>query len=80
MTEVVKKMESVYDYLYCERCDVHVPCLRVDDGWWEVECSGCVGECGVCNCHLQKYCFGSRGDFPPLLPEKGERPKVAAVD
>lgn len=54
------------DYLYCTVCQVHVPCLRLPSGGWEVQCPGCAGECGMCHCHLQRFCFGSREQFPPV--------------
>lgn len=54
------------DYLFCPVCKIHVPCLRVDTGGWEVQCPGCTGECGRCDCHLQRYCFGTREQFPPI--------------
>jgi hypothetical protein len=55
-----------YDYLWCPSCRVHVPCARVPSGGWEVKCRGCAGECGTCDCHLRRFCFGSRDQFPPL--------------
>lgn len=55
------------DYLYCDACRIHVPCRRLESGGWEVLCPGCVGECAFCQCHLKKFCFGSREQFPPLV-------------
>ncbi len=46
------------DYFYCEKCQMHVPCVRLEPGVWEVQCSQCVGECAVCGCHLANHCFG----------------------
>ncbi len=54
------------DYLYCPQCKLHIPCRRLDIKGWEVECPDCLGECGLCGCHLRKFCFSSRDDFPPL--------------
>lgn len=54
------------DYLWCPACKIHVKCLRNDEGWWEVQCPQCVGECGFCRCHLREMCFGMRRDAPPI--------------
>jgi hypothetical protein len=59
-------LEVQFDYLWCPNCRVHVPCARVPSGGWEVQCPGCAGECGICDCHLRRFCFGSRDQFPPL--------------
>ncbi len=58
------------DYLYCSQCKSHVPCRRIPTGGWEVECPGCSGECVICACHLRRFCFGSRDQFPPFEPER----------
>ncbi len=62
------KLEADTDYLFCPVCKTHVPCRRVPSGGWEVQCSGCTGECAMCSCWLQRFCFGSRDQFPPLKP------------
>lgn len=59
-------METGVDYLFCPVCKSHVPCVRVESGGWEVLCPGCTGECGLCKCYLQRFCFGSREQFPPF--------------
>jgi hypothetical protein len=51
-------LQQKVDYFYCEECKMHVPCIRVQPGVWEVQCSRCVGECMVCVCHLADFCFG----------------------
>jgi rubrerythrin len=61
--------EEETDYLYCPVCKIHVSCRRVESGGWEVECPGCAGECGLCKCYLQQFCFGSREQFPPFKPD-----------
>ncbi len=63
---------DIYDYLFCSICKEHVPCRRIPSGGWEVQCDGCVGECVRCACHLKRFCFGSRDEFPPFNadPEK----------
>lgn len=53
------------DYLWCPACRIHVPCFRVPSGGWEVRCQGCAGECVICDCHLKRFCFGNRDQFPP---------------
>jgi len=60
-------LDEDVDYLYCPVCKKHVACIRTDTGYWEVTCSGCPGECGVCKCYLARFCFGRREEFPPLL-------------
>lgn len=64
-------MQAGIDYLFCPVCKIHVPCLRMDTGGWEVQCPGCVGECGLCKCYLQRFCFGSREQFPPFEAARG---------
>jgi rubrerythrin len=59
-------LEAGVDYLFCPVCKSHVPCVRVETGGWEVQCPGCAGECGLCKCYLQRFCFGSREQFPPF--------------
>lgn len=59
-------LEANQDYLWCPVCKIHVPCVRVPTGGWEVRCPGCAGECLSCNCHLRRFCFGSRDQFPPF--------------
>lgn len=61
-----EELEENTDYLYCPVCRAHVPCRRIPGGGWEVQCPGCAGECGFCSCHLQRFCFGSREQFPPF--------------
>lgn len=58
---MAREMAPRVDYIYCDECDEHVPCLRLEPGVWEVQCPRCVGECAVCGCHLADYCFGSGG-------------------
>ncbi len=59
-------MQEGIDYLFCPVCKIHVPCLRIETGGWEVQCPGCIGECGYCKCYLQRFCFGGREQFPPF--------------
>ena len=59
-------LDEDVDYLFCPVCRVHVPCLRLESGGWEVQCKGCIGECGRCKCYLHRFCFGSREQFPPF--------------
>lgn len=59
-------LEDDTDYLFCPVCRTHVPCRRLATGGWEVMCPGCAGECGFCGCHLRRFCFGSREQFPPF--------------
>lgn len=54
------------DYLYCPKCKLHIPCRRLEMGGWEVECPGCLGECGICRCYLRTFCFTSWNEFPPI--------------
>ncbi len=54
----VTQMQEELDYFYCRECRTHVPCVRLEPGVWEVLCPRCVGECGLCACHLVGYCFG----------------------
>ncbi len=69
-------LQKDVDYLYCPVCDKHVACIRTDTGYWEVTCPDCSGECGMCKCHLARYCFGRREEFPPFPSE--ERDSVSA--
>ncbi len=46
------------DYLYCDECGHHAPCTRLQPGVWEVQCSRCIGECGLCACRLTGSCLG----------------------
>lgn len=57
------KLQQKVDYFYCDECKKHVPCIRLEPGVWEVQCSECVGECTMCGCHLSNYCFG-KGSAP----------------
>ncbi|MHB8420052.1 MAG: hypothetical protein ACYDCL_18410 [Myxococcales bacterium] len=59
-------LKSDTDYLYCPVCKAHVACRRIPSGGWQVQCPGCAGECSGCLCHLVKFCFGSRDQFPPF--------------
>lgn len=63
-------LEKETDYLYCPVCKTHIACRRVQSGGWEVECPGCSGECGFCKCYMQRFCFGSREQFPPFDPDE----------
>jgi hypothetical protein len=54
------------DYLYCSECQRHVPCEPLEGDVWEVQCSRCVGECGLCSCRISGECLdkdGSRVQF-----------------
>ena len=62
------KLEQDVDYLFCPECKIHVACRRLEAGGWEVQCPGCVGECGLCKCYLKRFCFGTREQFPPFDP------------
>ena len=57
------QLQLKIDYFYCDECEKHVPCVRLEPGVWEVQCARCVGECGLCGCHLAGYCFG-QGNVP----------------
>lgn len=59
----MQRLEPRFDYFYCDECGKHVPCVRLGAGVWEVQCPRCVGECGLCGCHLAGHCFG-KGDAP----------------
>ena len=59
----VQQLEPRIDYFYCDDCEKHVPCVRLEPGVWEVQCARCVGECALCGCHLAGYCFG-KGNVP----------------
>jgi len=61
-----EQLQENIDYLYCPICNDHVACIRTETGYWEVECPGCTGECGMCKCYLARFCFGKREEFPPL--------------
>ena len=49
------------DYLYCPDCGHHVGSIRLQPGVWEVQCSRCVGECGLCGCKMTGTCHGKDG-------------------
>jgi hypothetical protein len=49
------------DYLYCNECERHVACIPLEGDTWEVQCSRCVGECGLCSCRTAKRCLGKDG-------------------
>ncbi len=66
-------LKSDTDYLFCPVCKAHVPCRRIPSGGWQVECPGCAGECASCACHLAKFCFGSREQFPPFEGTESRR-------
>lgn len=57
------ELKDDLDYFFCSECRKHVPCVRIEPGVWEVLCPRCVGECGLCSCHLAGYCFG-QGQAP----------------
>jgi hypothetical protein len=59
----MEQFQPGVDYIYCEECQVHVPCIPLEPGVWEVQCPRCVGECALCHCHLSTHCFG-RGGVP----------------
>ena len=50
------------DYLYCPDCAHHVGSIRLQPGVWEVQCSRCVGECGLCTCKTMGSCQGKDGN------------------
>ncbi len=60
---ILNDLRPGVDYFFCEECQKHVPCIRLEPGVWEVQCARCVGECGLCGCHLAGYCFG-KGRVP----------------
>jgi hypothetical protein len=60
------EMQQNVDYFYCEVCKIHVPCVRLEPGIWEVQCPNCVGECALCGCHLANHCFG-QGSGPAQM-------------
>lgn len=49
------------DYLYCDDCGRHVACIPLENDTWEVQCSRCVGECGLCSCRTARQCLGKDG-------------------
>ncbi len=57
----VHELQRKVDYLFCERCGTHVPCIRLRPGVWEVQCPRCVGDCGLCRCSQLGQCVGSNG-------------------
>lgn len=57
----VRQLQPKVDYLYCEECARHVPSIRLQPGVWEVQCSRCVGECGLCSCRKTGSCTGKDG-------------------
>ena len=59
----LKALQPKIDYFYCDECEKHVSCVGLDPGVWEVQCTKCVGECGLCGCHLAGYCLG-QGNVP----------------
>ncbi len=61
----VLELQPNIDYFYCEECQKHVPCVRLEAGVWEVQCPRCVGECGLCSCYLAGFCFG-KGRAPAM--------------
>jgi hypothetical protein len=60
---VTSGLQARVDYIYCDECEKHVPCVRLEPGVWEVQCPECVGECALCSCHLVGYCIG-KGSTP----------------
>lgn len=71
MPEETEALKPDVDYLFCEVCRIHVPCRRIQSGGWEVQCPGCAGECLLCKCYLNRFCIGTRGEFPPFDPDEG---------
>lgn len=71
----LQTLDQGVDYLYCPVCKSHVPCVRVETGGWEVQCPGCAGECGLCQCYLKRFCFGSREQFPPFVSAPSRTPE-----
>ncbi len=55
------ELQPRVDYLYCERCEHHVACIRLRPGVWEVQCPRCAGECGLCGCSKVGACLGPNG-------------------
>ena len=64
-----KSLKRDVDYLFCPSCQKHVPCLRTELGWFEVQCPQCLGECGICKCPLREFCFGVNVGAGPIPPE-----------
>ncbi len=61
------ELEAGVDYFYCQPCDVHVPCVQLGPGEWEVQCPHCEGTCGLCDCSLRDRCFGAPEGPTPLV-------------
>jgi hypothetical protein len=62
----VRELRPGTDYLYCSECGRHVACAPLEGDVWEVQCSKCVGECGLCSCRVSGRCLdksGSRVQF-----------------
>ena len=55
------QLQRKVDYLYCQACERHVPCVRLQAGVWEVQCPRCAGECGLCGCFRIGHCVGPNG-------------------
>ncbi len=55
------ELQAGMDYVWCDECKVHVACIPLQPGVWEVQCPKCVGECSICHCHLATHCFGQGG-------------------
>lgn len=56
-----QQLQPGVDYLYCPDCGHHVGSIRLQPGVWEVQCSRCVGECGMCSCKTTGACHGKDG-------------------
>ncbi len=61
-SERASDLQQGLDYLFCQECMHHGPCVRLGTGSWAVQCSRCVGECGLCSCGASGHCQGEHGD------------------
>ncbi len=57
----LRDLRQGVDYLYCDVCGRHIPCMPLEGDTWEVQCPRCVGECGLCSCRTAKQCLGRDG-------------------
>jgi hypothetical protein len=79
----LRQLGAGTDYFYCSECRRHVPCERLEGDTWEVQCSRCVGDCGLCDCNVtgeyrdkngarvQFHIHIARGGSIKLLSRKG---------
>ena len=59
------QLQPHVDYLYCGECGHHVPCIRLEEGVWEVQCPRCVGLCGLCSCLTTGACLSKGQTHAP---------------